>query len=138
MPTGFPAPSSTRGARSRHASPTSSTRRAGRSPLTARRRAVAIGTSTDPIKGAAVPWRRVRPQREIADRMLKALCTVFTGLGVLVLGWILAMLIWEGVSALSPDIFTRTMPGPGSEGGGLANAIVGSVILTVLGIAVAT
>ena len=99
---------------------------------------MAIGTSTDPIKGAAVPWRRVRPQREIADRMLKALCTVFTGLGVLVLGWILAMLIWEGVSALSPDIFTRTMPGPGSEGGGLANAIVGSVILTVLGIAVAT
>lgn len=99
---------------------------------------MAIGTSTDPIQGAAVPWRRVRPQREIADRMLKALCTVFTGLGVLVLGWILAMLIWEGVSALSPDIFTRTMPGPGSEGGGLANAIVGSVILTVLGIAVAT
>jgi phosphate transport system permease protein len=61
-----------------------------------------------------------------------------TAAGVLVLGWILAMLVWKGATALSPRIFTEVTPGPGSEGGGLANAIVGSLVLTFLGIAVAT
>jgi phosphate transport system permease protein len=66
------------------------------------------------------------------------LCALFTAIGVFVLGWILGMLIWEGMTALSPRIFTEVTPGPGSQGGGLANAIVGSIILTFLGIAVAT
>jgi phosphate transport system permease protein len=48
------------------------------------------------------------------------------------------MLIYEGGSALSLDVFTQTTPGPGTKGGGIANPIVGSLILTVLGIAVAT
>jgi phosphate transport system permease protein len=39
---------------------------------------------------------------------------------------------------LSPTIFTEVTPGPGTEGGGIANAIVGSVVLTFLGIIVAT
>ncbi|QFU18019.1 phosphate ABC transporter permease PstA [Microvirga thermotolerans] len=83
-------------------------------------------------------WGRVRPGRRIADRTLKIVCTVFTALGAFVLGWILLMLIWEGGSALSLDVFTQVTPGPGTEGGGIANAIVGSFILTLLGIAVAT
>jgi phosphate transport system permease protein len=85
-----------------------------------------------------VPWGRVRRPRQIADRAMKAFCIVFTVLGVFVLGWILAMLAWKGLTALSPRIFTEVTPGPGSEGGGLANAIVGSIILTFLGIVVAT
>ena len=86
----------------------------------------------------AVPWGRVRARRRLADRAMKALCSAFTAAGVLALGWILAMLAWEGVAALSPRIFTEVTPGPGSEGGGLANAIAGSIVLTFLGIAVAT
>ena len=85
-----------------------------------------------------IPWGRVRPQRQLADRAMKLACVAFTAVGVFVLGWILAMLVWQGLTALSPRIFTATMPGPGSEGGGLANAIVGSIVLTFLGIAVAT
>jgi phosphate transport system permease protein len=69
---------------------------------------------------------------------MKVVCGAFTGLGVFVLGWILGMLLLEGISALKPSIFIEVTPGPGSEGGGLANAIVGSVILTFLGIVVAT
>src|SRR3712207_5132255 len=48
------------------------------------------------------------------------------------------MLLLQGLSALSPRLFTEVTPGPGSEGGGLANAIVGSLVLTFLGIVVAT
>lgn len=87
---------------------------------------------------AVVPWGRVRPARRFADLAMKVACAMVTGLGVFMLGWILAMLAFEGASALSPRLFTEVTPGPGSEGGGLANAIVGSLVLTFLGIAVAT
>ncbi len=87
---------------------------------------------------APAPWGRVRRSRYLADRMLKIVCTLFTILGAFVLGWILLMLIVEGVGGLSPAVFTETTPGPGTEGGGIANAIVGSLILTIIGIVIAT
>jgi phosphate transport system permease protein len=86
----------------------------------------------------APTWGRVRPSRRIADRAMKVASVAFTVLGVFVLGWILAMLAWKGIGALKPGLFVEVTPGPGSEGGGLANAIVGSIVLTLLGIAVAT
>jgi phosphate transport system permease protein len=87
---------------------------------------------------APAPWGRVRRSRHVADRALKIVCTLFTILGATVLGWILLMLLVEGIGGLSPAVFTETTPGPGSRGGGIANALVGSLILTVLGIVVAT
>jgi len=50
-------------------------------------------------------------------------------LGLSVLLWILALLFYKGLSALSWDFFFTSTPAPGSDGGGLANAIVGSVML---------
>ncbi|HZH09328.1 MAG TPA: phosphate ABC transporter permease PstA [Microvirga sp.] len=87
---------------------------------------------------APAPWGRVRRSRYLADRALKVICTLFTLMGAAVLGWILLMLLVEGIGGLSADVFTKTTPGPGSTGGGIANALVGSLILTVLGIVVAT
>ncbi|GEO13993.1 phosphate ABC transporter permease PstA [Microvirga aerophila] len=83
-------------------------------------------------------WGRVRRSRYVADMALKVICILFTALGAFVLGWILLMLIYEGVSALRPEVFTGTTPGPMTKGGGIANALVGSLILTFLGIVVAT
>ena len=48
------------------------------------------------------------------------------------------MLLFRGLSALGPGVFTAVTPGPGSQDGGLANAIAGSLVLTAIGIAVAT
>jgi len=42
------------------------------------------------------------------------------------------------LSALSLNVFVSTTPGPMTQGGGIINAILGSLILTFLGIAVAT
>lgn len=101
-------------------------------------------SATKPISDAGIggpptiPWGRVRRPRRLADRAMKGLATAFTAVGVLALGSILGMLAYEGIAALSPRIFVEVMPGPGSEGGGLANAIVGSLVLTLLGIAIAT
>src|SRR5262245_38456802 len=85
-----------------------------------------------------IEWGRVRRGRHLADQALKLLCVLSTALGGVVLGSILLMLIIQGVGALSPAVFTELTPGPGTEGGGIANAIVGSLVLTFLGISVAT
>src|SRR5579862_319019 len=51
--------------------------------------------------------------------------------GLLVLFLILGTLLYYGVPALSPDLFTVTTPPPGSRGG-LANAIYGSIVMTIV------
>ena len=48
---------------------------------------------------------------------------------------ILAVLLWQGFSGLSVAVFTQMTPPPGSAGG-LLNAIAGSLIMTVIGLAV--
>jgi phosphate transport system permease protein len=50
-------------------------------------------------------------------------------LGLFVLLWILFILFKNGFAALDISIFTQSTPAPGSEGGGLANAIVGSLMI---------
>jgi phosphate transport system permease protein len=50
-------------------------------------------------------------------------------LGMIFLFWILGVLLFKGFSAIDLNIFIHSTPAPGSEGGGLANAIVGSLLL---------
>src|ERR1700749_1086508 len=50
---------------------------------------------------------------------------------------ILAVLLWEGFSGLSLAVFTEMTPPPGSAGG-LLNAIMGSLVMTVLAIVIGT
>ena len=52
-------------------------------------------------------------------------------IGLIFLLWILAILMFKGFSALSFSMLTQSTPAPGSEGGGLANAIVGSLMIVV-------
>src|SRR5262249_13926850 len=55
---------------------------------------------------------------------------------LLCLGWILWILIARGFDGIRPAVFTQTTPPPGSKGG-LLNAIVGSLLMTVCGIVIA-
>ena len=60
---------------------------------------------------------------------------------VIGMGWlaiILGTLIVNGVSGLSLSLFTEMTPPPGGAGGGLANAIVGSLIMTGLAVLIGT
>jgi phosphate transport system permease protein len=52
-------------------------------------------------------------------------------LGMIFLLWILMILFYKGFSAIDLNIFTQSTPAPGTEGGGLANAIVGSLMIVV-------
>ena len=52
-------------------------------------------------------------------------------LGMVFLLWILSVLFIKGFSAIDWNMFTQSTPAPGSEGGGLANAIVGSLMIVI-------
>ena len=58
--------------------------------------------------------------------------------GLFWLIWILATTVELGVASFSWRLFTEMTPPPGSEGGGLANAIAGSLILISLATLVGT
>lgn len=59
--------------------------------------------------------------------MVASACTVAIGLAGL--AWILWTLFYEGFTALDWNFFTQPTPAPGTEGGGMANAILGSVMI---------
>ncbi|MBY0557480.1 MAG: phosphate ABC transporter permease PstA [Burkholderiaceae bacterium] len=67
-----------------------------------------------------------------------ALSVAAMSVGLLVLAWILATLAVKGFGALSVNMFTQTTPAPGSEGGGLMNAIVGTVMIVGLSTLIST
>jgi phosphate transport system permease protein len=75
-----------------------------------------------------------RRRRNFITMGLSLTATTF-GLGWLVL--ILGSLLWEGISGLSLSVFTEMTPPPGSAGG-LLNAILGSLMLTVLAVIIGT
>ena len=50
-------------------------------------------------------------------------------IGLIGLLWILWTLFYNGLSALNIAFFTNSTPAPGTEGGGLANAIIGSLMM---------
>src|SRR3954462_6698765 len=57
--------------------------------------------------------------------------------GLAWLALILGALLWQGLSGLSPRVFTEMTPPPGGSGG-LLNAIAGSLIMTALAVAIGT
>lgn len=75
-------------------------------------------------------------RRKLVNLAMMGLCSGAAGLAILVLALILWHLVSRGIAALSPDIFTRTTPPPGSPGG-LLNPILGSLAMSAAGIAVA-
>ena len=67
-----------------------------------------------------------------------ALSFLAMAIGLFFLMWILVTLIIKGFGALSPSLFTQTTPAPGSDGGGLLNPIVGSLLLVGLATLIST
>jgi phosphate transport system permease protein len=75
-----------------------------------------------------------RRRRNLIMMSLSLGATLF-GLGWLVL--ILGELLWQGLAGLSLAVFTEMTPPPGSDGG-LLNPIIGSLMLTILAVAIGT
>ncbi len=58
-----------------------------------------------------------------------ALSIFAMAIGISFLLWILAVLVINGVGAIDVAIFSQTTPAPGSDGGGLLNPIIGSLLM---------
>ena len=69
-------------------------------------------------------------KRKRANKIGLVLSTLAMGLGMLFLLWILSILFIKGFSSINLAVFTQSTPAPGSEGGGLANAIVGCTLIS--------
>ena len=68
-------------------------------------------------------------RRKATNAVGLALSTVSMAIGLVGLLWILWTLSYNGISALDWNFFTKSTPAPGTPGGGMANAIVGSLMI---------
>jgi phosphate transport system permease protein len=80
---------------------------------------------------------RLYRRRLATNRFNLAMSFLSMAFGMAFLLWILAVLAFKGLGALSPMLFTQMTPPPGSAGG-LANAIGGSVAIVGVATLVAT
>ena len=77
-----------------------------------------------------------RRRRANAQGLILSMAAMALGLAVLL--WILFVLLSNGLAAVDWNMFTKDTPAPGSEGGGLRNAIVGSLMMVGLSVLVST
>ena len=68
--------------------------------------------------------------RKLFNTLFVGGCTLATGIALLFLVAILASLVVKGIGGVNVAVFTQNTPAPGSPGG-LANAIVGSLLMCV-------
>ena len=93
-------------------------------------------TLTFPARDPAVAIALGRT-RQRSDRAMRAFGWVATAIGLFFLASILLTLLYRGFAGISLSVFTEVTKPPGS-GGGLLNAIVGSLIQTAIGTAIGT
>jgi len=77
---------------------------------------------------------RVLRRRQFMSALALGISMLATILGLVTLGAIVWTLMVQGFSGLSLNVFTQMTPAPQSPGGGLLNAIFGSVLMTAIGI----
>jgi phosphate transport system permease protein len=95
--------------------------------------------SAQPLSGNPIsesnPIYRSRKRR---NAILMAVSLSMLIYGLVWLAWILITLLWEGAAALRPSILYEMTPPPGAKGGGLANAIAGSLVMVTAGTVIGT
>ena len=87
-------------------------------------------------KGGRLTMNPLYARRRSTDVVIRGLCIGAALFGVTWLALILFTLFWNGLAGLSLQVFTENTPPPGSNSGGLLNAIVGSIFMTVIGVGV--
>ncbi|WP_197693924.1 phosphate ABC transporter permease PstA [Vogesella sp. LIG4] len=81
--------------------------------------------------------RAIYARRRLVNKFNMLASILAMAFGLFWLLWILWTLVQHGLSGLSPAVFTKITPPPGSAGG-LANAIAGSLQMTFFGTLIGT
>ena len=99
--------------------------------------AVASNTPAAPARKGSASQNSLYLQRRIKNIVAQVLAVLATLFGLFWLGWILWTTLSKGISSLNLALFTQMTPPPG-DSGGMANAFMGSVIMSLLGIVIGT
>ena len=102
--------------------------------LRARRRAADADAAGK--EGGELTMNPIYASRRRNDIIIRLLCVGAALFGVTWLALILFTLFYNGLAGLNLAVFTQNTPPPGSTEGGLLNAIVGSIIMTVIGVGI--
>ncbi|WP_415914043.1 phosphate ABC transporter permease PstA [Paraburkholderia sp. J12] len=81
---------------------------------------------------------KLQSRRRVTNAIALTLSLAAMAFGLIWLVWILYTTLSLGVGGLSIELFTQSTPPPNTDGGGLANAIVGSLMLVVIATFVGT
>jgi phosphate transport system permease protein len=74
--------------------------------------------------------------RSLINRILTAICITLSLLAMVPLVSIIYLVLKKGLPLLNASIFTELPPGAGMTGGGFGNAIVGTLIMVGIGLAI--
>lgn len=100
-------------------------------------------TISEPVKlqgrseSSSIMNTSIYRRRRLVNAFNMGASTLTMAFGLFWLLWILFTLLQHGLSGLNLQTFTQSTPPPGSQGG-LANAIYGSLMMTVFGTAIGT
>ena len=70
--------------------------------------------------------------RKLTNGLVSAAAVLSSLLGLFILGWILFTVLTRGLASFNLAFFTELPTPPGMEGGGLVNAIFGTILITAL------
>jgi phosphate transport system permease protein len=70
--------------------------------------------------------------RNINSRVLTVIAGIFSAIAVLPLLLVLGYVLLKGASKISLTLLTELPPPPGLEGGGIGNAILGTLVVTII------
>jgi phosphate transport system permease protein len=93
-----------------------------------------VTTGADILAAGA---RRRRGRRRLTNQVMLGLAAAAAAVAVIPLVWIIAYVVSQGMQAISLEFFTSLPTPVGVPGGGIANAIVGSVITVGIGVLLA-
>jgi phosphate transport system permease protein len=75
-------------------------------------------------------------RRRAVDLSVRVLSALSSLVALFFLGWILYEVVARGAGAITPAFFTELPRPPGMEGGGMGNAIAGTLMITLLATAI--
>ena len=93
--------------------------------------------SREPVVSVLNNENSIYKKRRVVNRIMLTLSLMTLVFGLFWLFWIIGTLLIKGGGSLSIDLFTQSTPGPGAQGG-LANAIVGSVMMSAVAVIIGT
>ena len=87
--------------------------------------------SATPLRLAGPPMvARSVARRRIVNSLVTTLAWVAATIGIVVMGWIVVTVVVRGIGAWSVAFFTQLPPTATESGGGLANCIIGTLVIT--------